>query len=76
MKPDEELLSTQEAADYLGITRQSMHALAIRNGIGKQIGRSYVFKRSELDAWLEKPRPKGGRPPKFETARVSPALAV
>lgn len=57
------LLSTQEAADYLGISRQSMHALARRNNMGTQVGRSYVFTQAELDAWLEKPRGVG-RPPK------------
>lgn len=60
----EELLSTLEAAAYLGISRQAMHALAKRNEIGRRIGRSFAFTRAELDEWLAKPRPQGGRPPK------------
>lgn len=64
MPQEEKLLSTKEAADYLGISRQSMHSIAVRNGIGRQIGRAFVFTKGELDAWVEKPRPLGGRPPK------------
>ena len=61
---DQELWSTQQAADYLGVTRQAVHALATRGEIGQRVGRAWVFKRIELDAWLSKPRPLGGRPPK------------
>lgn len=61
---DQQLWSTQQAAEYLCVTRQSVHELAKRGEIGRQVGRAWVFTRAELDAWLEKPRPKGGRPPK------------
>lgn len=61
---DQDLWSTQQAADYLGVTRQAVHALASRGEIGQQVGRAWVFTRAELDAWLAKPRPQGGRPPK------------
>ena len=72
-----ELLSTTEAAEYLGITRQSMHELATRNGLGQRVGKAWVFTKAELDAWLEKPRPKGGRPPKKELLGTpSPVVLV
>lgn len=76
MTQDEELLSTQEAAKYLGISRQSMHSIAVRNGIGRQIGRAFVFTKGELDAWVNKPRPQGGRPPKSYTRAPSPVALV
>ncbi len=61
---DQELWSTQQAADYLGVTRQAVNALAKRGEIGRQVGRAWVFTQAELDAWINKPRPQGGRPPK------------
>ncbi len=61
---DIELWDTNQAAEYLGITRQAVHALARRGEVGRQVGRAWVFTQAELDAWLAKPRPKGGRPPK------------
>jgi len=60
----DELWSTQQAADYLGVTRQAVHALARRGEVGRQVGRAWVFTRAELDHWRDKPRPLGGRPPK------------
>ncbi len=64
MSDEPRLLSTTEAAAYLGITRQSMHELAVRNQLGRRVGNAWAFTQAELDAWLAKPRPKGGRPPK------------
>ena len=61
---DIELWDTNQAAEYLGITRQAVHALARRGEVGRQVGRAWVFTQAELDAWLAKPRPNGGRPPK------------
>ncbi len=61
---EEKLMSTQEAAAYLGITRQAMHALARRNNLGIRIGKVRAFRKQELDEWVAKARPLGGRPPK------------
>ena len=69
----DELLSTQEAADYLGVTRQAVNALARRGGVGRQVGRAWVFTRAELDSWAGKPRPKGGRPPKLPAGQLHQA---
>ena len=60
---DQELWSTQQAAEYLGVTRQAVHELAARGEIGRQVGRAWIFTQAELDAWVNKPRPLGGRPP-------------
>ncbi|HSH83388.1 MAG TPA: helix-turn-helix domain-containing protein [Herpetosiphonaceae bacterium] len=73
---DHELWSTQQAADYLGVTRQAVHALARRGEVGRRVGRAWVFTKSEIDAWRDKPRPLGGRPPKANAgtlALASPA---
>ena len=70
---DQELLSTQQAADYLGVTRQAVHALAQRGEVGRQVGRAWVFTQAELDAWRDKPRPHGGRPPKASAGLLMPA---
>ena len=76
MSGEERLLSLTEAAVYLGITRQSMHEIAKRNTIGRRIGKAWVFSPAELDAWLAKPRPKGGRPPKSCARVATPAVLV
>ena len=71
----EDLWSTQQAAEYLGVTRQSVHELAQRGQIGgRRVGRTWVFTKAELDAWLAKPRPKGGRPPKSFVRTPTPVV--
>ncbi len=76
MDNEVKLLSMTEAAAYLGITRQSMHEIATRNGIGRRIGNAWAFTQAELDAWLDKPRPRGGRPPKSGVRATTPAVLV
>jgi excisionase family DNA binding protein len=71
---DQELWSSREAAEYLGVTRQAIHALTKRREIGRQVGRAWIFTRAELDAWINKPRPLGGRPPKVRAGTPSPAI--
>ena len=51
------LLSTQEAASYLGVTKDYLRRL-IREGsipsynIGKETRKTYRIKESDLDAWM------------------------
>ena len=74
MEPQDLLTSTQ-AAEYLGVTRQAVHLLT-KQGIGKRYGALWMFTRGELDAWLNKPRPHGGARPKSTagpTARAGQA---
>ena len=63
MEPTD-LLTTTQAAEYLGLTRQAIIALTKRQGLGRRFGHAWLFTRAELDAWRDKPRIKGGRPPK------------
>jgi len=58
-----ELLTTTEAAAYLGVTRQAVHKLT-QQGVGTRYGSVWMFTPAELVAWRDKPRPHGGARPK------------
>ncbi len=65
----EDLMTVTQAAAYLGVTRQAIANAAKRGEIGTKRetmgtrdGWIYVFTRSELDTWRDRPRPSGGRP--------------
>jgi excisionase family DNA binding protein len=59
----EELLSVQEAADRLNLTRVRVNQLIDEGKLpAKKVGRSYVIKSSNLH--LVEKRNKAGRPPK------------
>ncbi len=60
-----DLLSVTEAAEYLGMTRPGVLRLTKQPepGLGRRIGTMWAFTRQELDAWRERPRTRGGRPP-------------
>src|SRR3712207_1697571 len=45
------LLSTTEAAAYLGVKRQRILQLAAEGRIGRRIGSAWAFTRTELDAY-------------------------
>ncbi len=69
------LLTTTQAADYLGITRQHAHSLT-KQGYGTRYGSVWLFTREELDRWRAQPKKgPGGRPPKGASGR-SPARPV
>ena len=70
MHPDD-LMTTTQAAEYLGLTRQAIIALTKRRGLGRRYGTVWLFTKSELDAWRDHPRTKGGRPAK-SAVRSSP----
>lgn len=56
------LLSTTQAAAYLGLTERRVRKLASLGRIGKRLGaRSFTFTAAELAAFKRKKRP-GGRP--------------
>lgn len=75
-----ELLTTAQAADYLGVTRQAINLLTKRPspGLGKRYGSVWLFTKAELDAWRDKPRTHGGRPAgsKIGAASMTPVVAV
>ena len=71
MKKDElrdELCSTEEAAEYLGMTVAAVkyHVHVAHNLNPMRIGRSLVYTREQLDRFKESKRPQG-RPTKEES---------
>jgi excisionase family DNA binding protein len=66
---EQQLLTVTQAAQRLGMTRQTIaHAAkrgeigAKREALGTRDGWIYVFTEDELDAWKRRPRHPGGRP--------------
>jgi DNA repair protein RadD len=56
--PPEKWLSLEEAADYLGMGKTALYALARENRIPSQkIGKKWVFDPSGLDAWVRANQP-------------------
>jgi excisionase family DNA binding protein len=81
--PDSDLLTTTEAANYLGVSRQTIASAAKQGEIGTKHdvrgargGWIYLFTRAELDRWYGRERVKPGRPPKIETALMTPVMVV
>jgi hypothetical protein len=63
--PDE-MLSSIDAAAYLGVTSERIYALRRQGRIGMMIGGFWVFSKAELDnykATRKSGRPKGYKPP-------------
>ncbi len=68
-----ELLTTSQAADYLGVSRQHAHALT-KQGYGTRYGSIWMFTREELDRWRSQPKKgPGGRPPKEHAGKQARA---
>ena len=57
-----ELLTADQAAAYLGVTRQRVYTLAWSGTLGQRVGSTWLFTRHELDGWKAQPKSKGGRP--------------
>ncbi len=58
----EELMNGADAAEYLGVTRARLYAIARTGKIGRQVGGYWMFTKQELDQWKADRNPKGGRP--------------
>ena len=68
-----DLLTTSQAADYLGVSRQHAHALT-KQGYGTRYGSVWMFTREELDRWRAQPKKgPGGRPPKEHAGTLARA---
>lgn len=73
----DDLLMGDQAAQYLGVSRQRLHQLT-REGLGRRMSGHWIFTRKELDQYRVSEKNKGGRPK--EDANLSmknetPALA-
>lgn len=55
------LYSALEVAEMFGVTKRRVIFLARREGVGRIVGKSFVFTRADIEAM--RPRPHAGRPP-------------
>ena len=55
---DKKYLTVEEAAEYIGTTKNYLYKLTSNNKIPyyQPTGRKCLFKREELDVWIEKGR--------------------
>jgi excisionase family DNA binding protein len=60
----DDVLTADQAAAHLGITRQRIYILTKGGKIGRRVGNTWLYTRQELDAFKELPKHKGGRPKK------------
>lgn len=66
-KERHDLMTTQEAASELGITRKGVIALVRRDLLtAVRIGKSFVFERAEIERYQQERKPRG-RPRKSQT---------
>ncbi len=56
-----DLLTLTQAANELGVTRQTVHNMT-KQGYGRRVGSMWLFTRDELERWKATPRHAGGRP--------------
>lgn len=60
---EEEMLTSSQAAAYLGVTRQRVDQLGSSGEIPRQrMGFFWVYRRVDLDRWNKEERRPGGRP--------------
>lgn len=69
---DDRWLSVDEVAEYLGVSKDTVHAWVTGKGMpGYKVGRFWKFKVEEVDAWVRM-TPPAERPVANETSE-SPA---
>jgi excisionase family DNA binding protein len=60
MKPSSEVMNVRQAAEYLGISSDTLYKYVAEGQIpGFRLGNRWRFKKSLLDAWME----AASRPP-------------
>lgn len=62
---DDSVFNAQQAADYLGYSRQRVYLLAKQGRLGREYAGFWVFDKSELDTYKATTKRKGGRPRKI-----------
>ena len=69
---DEAFLTTDEVLEYLQVNLRTVYRLIKAGKIpAVRVGRQWRFRKADIDAWLERERPHGGRP-----VRSSPTPAT
>jgi excisionase family DNA binding protein len=70
---EKDLLSSGEAAEYLGISEQRVRELGASGKVSRErFGRFWLYNKFSLDAWKNAPKSKGGRPKSGALARSRP----
>ena len=60
----ETLLTTSQAADFLGVSSSRIRQLIIEERLpATKVGRDQLIKKGDLEAFSEIPRQRTGRPP-------------
>ena len=62
----EDLLTAEQAATYVGVSRQRIYALTKAKKLNAvRVGNTWLYMRADLDVWKAAPRNPGGRPKRF-----------
>ena len=70
---DGEVLTSSQAAKYLGLTRQRVDQLGSSGEIPRErVGFFWTYKRADLDRWQKELRRPGGRPKSDEDDGAHP----
>ena len=73
---EQELLTSSEAAAYLGVTRQRVDQLGQEGELPRQrMGHFWVYKKADLDRWNVEPNRRVGRPKEEAGPTARAALA-
>src|SRR3954471_14184495 len=58
---DETFLTTEEVLEYLQVNLRTVYRLIKAGKIpAVRVGRQWRFRKRDIDAWLDSPRPRGG----------------
>lgn len=69
---EEAFLTTEEVLEYLQVNLRTVYRLIKAGRIpAVRVGRQWRFRKSDIDAWLDSQRPRGG--PRVPSASVGPA---
>jgi excisionase family DNA binding protein len=67
--PDEQFMSIRDVADYLKLNQTTIYAWAQQGMLpGYKLGRTWRFRPSEIEEWLEERRNEGATNPIAQTA--------
>jgi excisionase family DNA binding protein len=79
---DEAFLTTEEVLEYLQVNLRTVYRLIKAGRIpAVRVGRQWRFRKSDIDAWLDSQRPRGGprgsagAPAQAPTPKAAPASA-
>ncbi len=65
----DDVMTADQAASYVGVSRQRIYALT-KTGklVPRRVGSTHLYLRDDLDAWKAAPKHPGGRPRKGPAA--------